>query len=118
MFGGNGRGERRLWTRQKLLMLVVVVFVFGVLLIGVNIYQLQIMHASHLAIHGGAIVEGSLDRWDMGRRPKVWVAGKRVSCIHVLLLYASKRRAKINYNRLLYLNGLNISISIFSALNQ
>ena len=67
--------------RNRVMMLVGAVFCVGILLIIVNIYQLRVMTATHLAYHGSGAPEGSLDRWDMVKRPTVWVAGKRVRAV-------------------------------------
>lgn len=78
-----------LGAKNRLSTVVLAVFVFGILLVLVNIYQLQQMRYDHDLYHG-ALAEGHVDVTEGQRKPVVWVVAPRVSqschqCVVILL---------------------------------
>ena len=65
-------------AKTRLFVVVLAVFVFGIVLVLVNIYQLRLLKSDHDLYHGAA-VEGMTGVPETDRRPVVWVVANRVS---------------------------------------
>ena len=70
--------RKQLLGKNRVLTLVLTVFVFGVALVIVNIYQLQLLRSNHEYYHS-ATAEGETSEADAELRRTVWVVANHVS---------------------------------------